>query len=102
MGMSDLQVIPEHLIEADFQGRDPSALALALLKRGDILPPAVPQHPELIEIMVIAGADDLALAQGSREPVSERRTELAAQVCQQVKLVTGFYQRGASVARRKR
>ena len=38
VGVGDLEVVAEHLVEADLERRDPGALALALLERGDVLP----------------------------------------------------------------
>ena len=52
--VGDLEVVAEHLVEADLERRDPGALALPLLERGDVLPAAVAQRAELVELGVVA------------------------------------------------
>ncbi len=54
VGVGDLEVVAEDLVEADLERRDPGALALALLQRGDVLPAAVAERAQLVELAIVA------------------------------------------------
>src|SRR5690606_41698776 len=78
--------IPDHLVEADLERRNPGALPLALLQCGDVLPAAVAQGPELVELRVEAGANDAAVGDGGGEPFLQPGVEPRGEVSEQVEV----------------
>src|SRR3989442_6449152 len=58
VGLADFDVIAEDLVETNFQRGDSGALALALFHRGDELFAALAQLSQLVELGVVAAAND--------------------------------------------
>ena len=58
--LADFDVIAEHLVETDLQRGDPGAFTLAALKPGDPVSPPGLDLPELVELLVVAVAEDAA------------------------------------------
>ena len=80
VGVGDLQVVPEDLVEAHLERRDAGAVALALLQGGDVLLAAVAEVAQLVELGVVAGADHVAVGEDGGGSLGEAGGELLAQV----------------------
>jgi hypothetical protein len=71
---------PNTRFEADLQGPDAGALALALLDRGDRGAAAVADALELVQLRVDALADEAAVLDARRRLVDERRLDVRCDV----------------------
>src|SRR5206468_9461401 len=80
----DLDVVPEHLVEADLERGDPGALALARLQPGDVRLAAVARVAQLVERAIVAGPDRVAVPELRRGAVDERAGQLLPQIGEQV------------------
>src|SRR5439155_1761540 len=98
VGVRDLDVVAEHLVEADLERRDTGALALPRLQRRDVLLAAVACVLELVERLVMAGPDGVAVRELSRRAVHEGAGELVAQVLQQLEAVGRLFQQRRPLA----
>jgi len=76
MGVRHFEVVAKHLVVADFEARDFRALDLLRLIVGDPLLAAAEQFAQLVQLGVVAGADEVAVAarqrQSSARPDSSR------------------------------
>ncbi len=86
VSMGDLEVIPEDLVVADLERGNPGALPFALLHRGDELLPTLPQGTALVELGIVAGANDPAVGQQSGGPFGQAGGERGGQVVQEIQL----------------
>ena len=78
--MSDFEVVAEDAVEADFDVRDAGPRAFGSLILGHPLFAAGGERAELVEIGVVAGADEIAVTGGERAIVDEGLFERAADV----------------------
>ena len=99
MRVGDLEVVAEHPVEADLERRDAGALALALLQRRDVLPAAVAQLAQLVELRVVARLDHAALGERGGRPLRQRACQHVGHVAQQVELIERGGERGAPALR---
>ena len=91
-GVRDLDVVPEHLVVADFQRADAGALLLARLHGGDDALAAVENVAQAVDLRVIALADHLALADGKRRLIDERLADEGGDVAERIELVVQLAQ----------
>ena len=75
VGVGDLDVVAEDLVEADLQARDAGPLGLLGLVAGDPLLAAVGQLAQRVELGAEAVADEAAVAARQRAVVGQRRVE---------------------------
>src|SRR5207247_9369608 len=61
MGVRDLEVVAEHLVEPDLQRGDTRTLALPRLEPGDVLLPAIADILEVVELSIVPTADCVAV-----------------------------------------
>ena len=71
IGFRDFNVIPENIIEADFQGGDAGAAALAGFDVCDVLFAVLAQVAEFIQFGIIAGPDSHTVAHLQRRGVRQ-------------------------------
>ena len=98
VGVGDLQVVAEHLVEADLERGNAGALALTLLERGDVLPAAVAERAQVVELAVEARADHATIAEGGRRTILEAAPELGGEIGEQIELVHRIGQGGRRTA----
>ena len=84
VGVGDLDVVAEDLVEADLQAGDAGAADLLGLEAGDPLLAAAGDLAQLVELGVVAVADQAAFLGGQRRVVDqgrvERRADLGAEL----------------------
>ncbi len=83
----DLDVVPEDLVEADFERSDIGALPLALFHRGDDLLAVLAEIAQLVEFGVKAAADDAGIGGERGWLVGERAFKEFAHVSKLVDFV---------------
>ena len=79
VGVRDLDVIAEHLVEADLQVRNARPLGLLGLIAGDPLLAAAGEFAEIVQLGVEAVANESAVARRKRAIVQQARLQHAAQ-----------------------
>ena len=82
--VADLDVVPEHLVVADLQGRDAGTLALAGLDRRQVRPAVPPDRAQLVELAVAAVPYQPPLAHGGGRVVGQRLEKARVQLRQDV------------------
>jgi len=80
IGPRDFDVVAEDLVEADFEGVDAGALALALFHGGDDLLAVFADIAEFVEFGVVAGPDHAGFGGGGGRLVSKSFFEFFADV----------------------
>ena len=90
MSLADLDVVAEHLVVADLQGRDAGPVALGALDAGQQLLAATGESALLIELGIPAGTDD-AVADDGRWFLGQT---LMQQACDVAKGVDGLCEHG--------
>ncbi len=101
MRVGDLEIVPEDLVEPDLERGNPGPLALALLQRGDVLLSAVPEVAALVELRVVAPADDATIRERHRRPRLERGGQFLGQVGEEVESLLDLDQCRAPLAARE-
>src|SRR5207244_11060428 len=81
--------------------RDPGPLALPLLQRGDVLPAAVAERAQLVELGIVALADHAAVAQRRGRTLLQTPGQFAGQVGEKIELVYRVGQGGGATAARQ-
>src|SRR5260370_29934811 len=71
VGVSDLDVVAEDLVESDLQAGDSGAADLLSLKASDPILPAAGDRMELIEGAIVAPADHTSFSRAERRLVHE-------------------------------
>ena len=97
VGVGDLEVVAEDLVEPDLERGDAGAVPLALLERGDVLVAAVAERAQLVELAVVAVANDAAIGQELWRPLLEGPGELAAEIGKEIELFHRFGECGHAV-----
>src|SRR5205807_3525213 len=82
VGMTDLDVIAEHLVEANLERADAAALALLLLKRTDPFACGARAVSNSVELGVEPGSKDAPILKGRRHLVNQRRSQGGLQLIQ--------------------
>src|SRR2546427_11743581 len=98
VGVRDLDVIAEYLVEPDLERRDTGALALPRLQRGDVPLAAVARVFELVQRPVVAWPDGVAVRELSGRAVHEGAGELVAQVLQELEPIGRLLQQRRPLA----
>ncbi len=78
LGVGDLDVVAENLVESDLEARDPRAPDLLGLKPGDPRLASLGIGAQLVESGVIAVADQAPFLDRQRRVVDQRRLDLRA------------------------
>ena len=69
VGLGHLDVVAEHLIIPDLQALDAGALLLPALQSNHHIRPVGEDVPQVVHLLVVAGADEVALSDGEGEAV---------------------------------
>ncbi len=80
VGVSDLDVVAEDLVESDLQAGDSGAADLLSLKASDPILPAAGDRMELIECAIVAPADHTSFSRAERRLVHEGGIQQFAQI----------------------
>src|SRR6185436_5649680 len=75
-----LDVVAEHLVEADLERRDARGLALARLDAREVRPPVPPDRAQLVQLRVEPVAHDAALPEALRRSLDERLAQARGHV----------------------
>ena len=76
--MGDLDVVAEDLVEADLEAGDAGPADLLGLEPGDPRLAALRDSTQLVELGVVAGADQAPFLEGQRRVVDQRRLDRRA------------------------
>src|SRR5438445_1757061 len=75
VGMTDLDVVPEHLVEANLERPDAASLALMLLQRTDPLARGARAVADAVQLRIEPGTEDAAIFERCRHLLDQGRCE---------------------------
>ena len=101
IGLGNFDVVAEDLVEADFQGVDAGAFALALFHGGDDLLAVLAEVAKFVEFGVIAGADHAGFGGGGWRLVGDGLFEFFADVCKFIDFVVEIAEEIAAAGLRR-
>ncbi len=78
----NFDVVPEDPVESDLQVRDAGPRTLRFLHLGDLLPPALADRPQLVQLRIGTRADALALPRQGGRVIGDRRLDGAPEIRQ--------------------
>ena len=100
IGLADLDIVAEYTVISDLELADTGLFALPLLNGSDLPLAARCQIAQGVDLRVVTGSDQAALAQQDRRIVNDRGLDQVVDVLQQIDVARDFSQQGLPEQRR--